>query len=144
MDVNVEFILQFNEIMKECDSVYRKFAKKFGISECGLWIVYTIRLSEPIVQSEICSRIYQSKQTINSSLKKLHEDGYIEMTADIDKRKKLLSLTDKGTELAKRTADAVIAAEGGSLASFSDKERSEFFRLYKKFICNMKKNMEEI
>lgn len=144
MNVNVEFIMQFNEIMKEGDGVYRELARKFGISECALWIIYTLRLSEPIAQSEICSRICQPKQTINSSLKRLHEDGYIQMLADRDKRRKLLRLTEKGAELAQRTADIVIAAENSSLASFSDEERSEFFRMYKKFVSNMKKNMEEI
>lgn len=53
----------FNEIMNENDSIYRKLSKTFGMSECALRVLYTLRVEGgAMLQSEICAYIFQPKQ----------------------------------------------------------------------------------
>ena len=56
-----------------------------------------------MTQSEICSFLYQPKQTVNSSLKKLASEGYIQLSVSGHRSKQIL-LTEKGRELTSQTA----------------------------------------
>ncbi len=61
---------EFNSALKENDDIYRGLSKFYGLSECALWILYTLRVSEtPVTQSDICDVMFQPKQTVNSALR---------------------------------------------------------------------------
>ena len=71
---------QFNaagsRMHKEEDGLYRHLARHFGLSECRLWILYTLEASpEPVTQTELCDYLSLSKQTVNSGLKQLEQEG---------------------------------------------------------------------
>lgn len=127
-------ISELNEIMNENDEVYRDMAKAFGVSDCVLWILYVLReANEPITQSCICSRLYGPKQTVNSALKKMEADGFIELLASKDKRSKLVSLTEKGKSLCSKTADVVISVENKAFSSLSADEQTAFLNAFLKY-----------
>ena len=115
-------MLELNEIMKETDDLYRNLAKKFKMSDCMIWILYILREDDrSVTQSDICNMMYMPKQTVNSSLKKMESEGYIELLNINDKRSKQVCLTEKGVDLANNTVDIIISKENNALSKM-DKE----------------------
>lgn len=137
-----KMLWEYNTIFKENDEVYRCAAKTLGISDCSLWILYTLRTEqEAITQKEICEAFYYPKQTVNSALKKLENEGYIVLSEMTDRRSKQIDLTPKGVKLAEKTADKITEAELASLSGLTDTERETFIELFRKYTGLLKKNM---
>ena len=66
-----EVIAAFNAAINGSEEIYRAVAKLFGLSDCAFWILYYIRQSEEkVTQKDICSFIYQPKQTVHYVLSK--------------------------------------------------------------------------
>ena len=38
---NRDYIFNYNQLQKECDTIYRA-AAKMGLSDCAFWIIYTL------------------------------------------------------------------------------------------------------
>lgn len=138
-------MLELNEIMKETDDLYRNLARKFKISDCMMWILYILREDDRVVtQSDICNMMYMAKQTVNSSLKKMEAEGYIELLNVNDKRSKQVCLTEKGINLANNTVDIVISKENNALSKMDGKEQELLINLFRKFKDLLKDNFTEI
>ena len=118
-----EVLVTFNATINGYEEIYRGVAKSFGLSDCAFWILYFIRQSEEkVTQKDICSFIYQPKQTVHSALKKMVEDGLIEVGDYNGRRHKYVTLTEKGEAFSRKTVDLVLAEE---IAAFEDMEASE-------------------
>ena len=127
-------MLELNEIMKETDDLYRNLAKKFKMSDCMIWILYILREDDrSVTQSDICNMMYMPKQTVNSSLKKMESEGYIELLNINDKRSKQVCLTEKGVDLANNTVDIIISKENNALSKMYKEEQALFINLFKKY-----------
>lgn len=138
-------MLEFNEIMKETDDLYGNLAKKFKMSDCMLWILYILREDDrAVTQSDICNMMYLPKQTVNSSLKKMEANGYIELVNISDKRSKQVCLTEKGIDLANNTVDIVISKENNALSKMDEKEQELLMNLLGKFNNLLKESFSEI
>ena len=138
-------MLELNEIMKETDDLYRNLAKKFKMSDCMIWILYILREDDrSVTQSEICNMMYMPKQTVNSSLKKMEAEGYIELLSINDKRSKQVCLTEKGVDLANNTVDIIISKENNALSKMDKEEQALFINLFKKYKDLLKESFMEI
>lgn len=123
MYTSKEVLAIFNATINGSEEIYRAVAKSFGLSDCAFWILYCIRqLEEKVTQKDICSFIYQPKQTVHSALKKMVEDGLIEVGDYNGKRHKYVTLTEKGEAFSKKTVDLVLVEE---IAIFEDMDVSE-------------------
>lgn len=137
-------LAEYNSIIKEHEDLYRQLAKRFGMSECSFWILYSLReTNTSITQSELCYALSQPKQTINSALKKMQDYGFIELLISQDRRKKYIRLTDKGALLAQETVDKVILLENQTFDTFTEEEQSLFLQLLHKYTDNLKINLSE-
>lgn len=138
-------MLELNEIMKETDDLYRNLAKKFKMSDCMIWILYILREDDrSVTQSDICNMMYMPKQTVNSSLKKMEAEGYIELLNINDKRSKQVCLTEKGVDLANNTVDIIISKENNALSKMDKEEQALFINLFKKYKDILKESFMEI
>ena len=138
-------MLELNEIMKETDDLYRNLAKKFKMSDCMIWILYILREDDrSVTQSDICNMMYMPKQTVNSSLKKMESEGYIELLSINDKRSKQVCLTEKGVDLANNTVDIIISKENNALSKMDKEEQALFINLFKKYKDLLKESFMEI
>ena len=138
-------MLELNEIMKETDDLYRNLAKKFILSDCMIWILYILREDDrSVTQSDICNMMYMPKQTVNSSLKKMESEGYIELLNINDKRSKQVCLTEKGVDLANNTVDIIISKENNALSKMDKEEQALFINLFKKYKDLLKESFMEI
>ncbi len=133
-DKTVKRLTQYNEIMKENDDIYRGFAKEMGLSECAFWILYILRTEDTApVQSAICAWLYEPKQTVNSALKKMEAEGYIDLAPGSDRRSKVILLTEQGIRLCERTVDKMIEMELDALGGMTEQEQGAIIRLFRKY-----------
>ena len=138
-------MIKLNEIMKETDDLYRNLAKKYKMSDCMIWILYILREDDrSVTQSDICNMMYMPKQTVNSSLKKMEAEGYIELLNINDKRSKQVCLTEKGVDLANNTVDIIISKENNALSKMDKEEQALFINLFKKYKDLLKESFMEI
>lgn len=149
MGTEREHLAEYNRLYKENDELYRNAAKALSLSDCAFWILYFLRESgeEPdcgLTQSGICSAIYAPKQTVNSSLKKLEEDGVIELAEGTDRRSKPVCLTEKGMALAGQTVDRVLEAEQRAFGKMTADEQTLFLELFRKYTNLLKTEIKGI
>ncbi len=136
---------EYNSIIKENEGIYHKVAKKNGLSNGAFWILYMMCEEEGnLTQSAVCDAFYQPKQTVNSAIKKLEKEGFVELETVAGRHGKHINFTQKGWKFAEDTIFKVIASEQKALDGLSLKEQEEFFRLFRKFTKLLKENMEEI
>ncbi|MCD7872363.1 MAG: winged helix-turn-helix transcriptional regulator [Clostridiales bacterium] len=136
---------EFNKIIKENDELYHEAAKKFGLPDCAFWIIYSLRDCDSyLTQSEVCNIIYQPKQTVNSALKKLEREGYIEFESASTRRSKYIRLTPLGIAFSRKTIDRVIALEQKALSGLSEAEQNAFMELFRKYTDLFKSSMHNL
>jgi len=140
------YITEYNRLYKTLDDIYRATARRFNLSECALWILYSLSLSEsPMTQKDLCEQMLQAKQSINSSLKRMEEDGLITLRfAENSRKLKIIELTDRGRELAGETSCKIIQAEERAFGRFSAEERTLLFQLLKKNTRLLKEELQHI
>jgi DNA-binding MarR family transcriptional regulator len=126
---------EFNTILKETDAIYSRLARQIGLSDCGFWLMYSIREADgKCTQRELCDQWIMSKQTVNSALKKLEKKGYITLTSSkTDKRIKYITLTDEGIQYAQKTIDIVFGLEKLALEKMSPSERVNMIKTAQKY-----------
>lgn len=143
-----EHLLEYNRLYKENDELYRNAARELGLNDCAFWILYFLwenaEGADGLTQSDICSMIYTPKQTVNSSLKRLEEDGYLRLTEGSDRRSKLVGLTSRGKELAAETVDRVMEAELRAMGKLTEEEQTAFLGLFRKYTDLLKGEIRKI
>ncbi len=128
------WLLELNSLLKENDDLYRSAARRLGVPETALWILYSLRTwPPPVTQTSLCQWMHQPKQTINSALKHMEAQGLIQLSPGGDRRTREILLTEAGAALAERTADQVVQAEERALAGLGPQERESFLLIYRKF-----------
>ena len=93
---------RYYALWKESNIVYEEWAKSHGMSANSLLILEAL-YDGICTQKEISQKWCIPKQTINTILKDLEAQGYLELTAmEQDKRNKQIELTSKGRLFADR------------------------------------------
>lgn len=119
-----EVIFRIKHERKEQNAIYRSAAAKFGLTDTALWVLYCISEHlEDQTQQDLCRRGCYAKQTINTAIIGLAGDGMVELIPISGTRNhKKIHLTQKGRELADRTARKLKAAEENAYARLSEEE----------------------
>ena len=125
-------VQKLHKSYKELDSIYIDYAKNHNLSISSFWILYSInQSSEPLTQAEMCNIWTFTQQTINTSLKNLEKDEYIEFRlSPNNKKNKYIYLTQKGQSLSKEIIIPFIQAEEEAMKTFSEEQQN----LYNRFI----------
>lgn len=130
---------RFNYILGETGAVYHGFAVKLGQSDSIMSILYTLcDVGDGCPISTICFNSGLSKQTVNSSLRKLENEGYITLKR-LNGKSKAVYFTESGKELAVKTAAKILSAENSVFASWKKEEVELFLNLNEKFLRDIKK-----
>ena len=133
--MNVEEVLtRCNRLQLREDELYRSMARSFDMPETTFWVLYSLREPDLNTQAKLCQCLHQSKQSVNSALKRLETDGFVQLEEDPEKRtQKYIRLTLQGEKLAQRSADVVRNAELDTLSHLSDAERETMMRLRERY-----------
>ena len=133
---------EYNSLWKEQNEIYSAAAKRFGLSDSAMWILYFIRLSGgSCSQRYICSAMLQPKKTTNSAIKQLESRGFVELTCENDRRCRLVKLTPDGEKLAQQSSDHVITAERLAMGDLTSAEQRQFIELLRKYNNNLKERL---
>lgn len=130
-----------NQCDKEMDDIYHCYAQKHGLSDASLWILYAIYdATDGITQTDICNCWFFSRQTINTALKGLEQQGIIELVSISGNRKsKNVVFTSSGKIMADQIITPLKEAENQVFAAFSDEENRLFVELSQKRCALMNK-----
>lgn len=130
---------RFNYILGETGAVYHGFAVKLGQSDSIMSILYALcDVGDGCPINMICFYSGLSKQTVNSSLRKLENEGYIYLK-QLNGKSKAVHFTESGKALALNTAAKIINAENSVFASWEKEEVELFLKLNEKFLRDIKK-----
>lgn len=97
----LQSLIRYNRTFKDTDKIYHNFAKNYGLSYCAFWILYLMRETDiQYTQTELCSMLCMPKQTVNSAIKNLTQNGYINFAStENNKKNKIMLLTENGKNL---------------------------------------------
>ena len=135
---------RFNHLIGEIDALYHEAALNFGMPDSAMRVLYTVCVeggSCPI--AEIIRQCGMSKQTLNSALRRLEEEGTIVLQADSGRRKRVC-LTDRGKALAERTVRRLIEVENGIFETWTREERDGYIGLTQRYLDALQKGLEEL
>lgn len=134
---------EYNALWKEQNEIYSAAARRFGLSDSAMWTLYFLRQGGgSCSQKEICSNMFQPKQTVNSTIKQLESRGYVRLSSGDDRRCRTVTLTDEGDRLAQRTSDLVITGERQAIAEFPPEEREQLIALLRKYNQNLRERLK--
>lgn len=133
-----------NLLTSEIDAAYHQAARKMGISNSALSILYIIcNIGDRCLLNDMTHLSAISKQTINSALRKLEAEQILYLEA-VNGRQKRVCLTDKGRLLAQRTAFRLIQFENEIFDSWSKEENELYTELTYRFLTDFQKKMEQL
>ena len=139
---NKEYLAALAGCEKKYDSLYRRAAAAFGLSDCSMWVLYyLLNVEDPLSQQDLIGLMLFPKQTINSAVSGLVGKGYVtlEMIPNTKNRKSVL-LTDEGRAFAEKTVLRMIQAEERAVSEISDIDR--FVSLYAEFFEHLHDEFE--
>ena len=133
-------------IRRKTDDEWNSAINFFGAAKGQFMVIWTLfDFGKPCTQKEICADWYENKQTINSAVKRLIEDGYVDIAPSPENfREKLLTLTEKGKFLAMRTVQKLMTAERNAFGKLSESEQEEAIRISKKHYELLKEEFSKI
>ena len=119
-------LLHWNSLYQQLNEIYRQYATQKGVSETTLWLLYFLcEQGGSCEQRALCRSLLDPPQTVNSSLKKLEQQGLVSLQLVAGSRKnKEVSLTEAGEQL--------MAAEQQSFSDLSEREQLQMLTLMQK------------
>ena len=140
----LQSLIRYNRTFKDTDKIYHNFAKNYGLSYCAFWILYLMRETDiQYTQTELCSMLCMPKQTVNSAIKNLTQNGYINFAStENNKKNKILLLTENGKKFAHNSIDLVLQSEINALKQFSESELELFLSLNEKYSILLRREAE--
>lgn len=111
MDSNYKLVRRIMLATNKIDGVYYLFGKRRGISANKLAFLYALSDGETHSQKEISDEWLMPRTTVNSTVKQLLAEGYIEFCYEGRKKEKALRLTDVGKAFAEDLFAGIFNAE---------------------------------
>ena len=143
-EIITEEMKRFNYLTTEIYATYHEVALKLGLSDSAMLILYTIcNNGESCMLNDICKLSGTSKQTINSSLRKLESEGIVYLERANGRRKKVC-LTVKGKDLTNNTVVRLIKIENEIFCLWTKTERDTYIQLSQKYLTTFKDKIEKL
>ncbi len=140
-----ELILTMGCHEKQFNALYRELASEFSISDCGLWVLYYVLITdEGISQQELQELMMFPKQTINSAVSALVKKGliWLEVIPGTKNRKKIL-LTEKGKVFTDRTVSKILNAEISSVKKLGVEKMQQYLILQEEYLKILQEQFRE-
>ena len=125
------------------DNVYSTFPKSCGLSEAEYWSLLLI--DEGVAtQSQISSRLFLSRQTLNSAFKQLQRKGLIRLEPYAqNQRSKQALLTEDGKSFVKRYVMQMHRLEERAWQQLQAQEQEVLTTLIRKFSSLIQKELRD-
>lgn len=122
-------------------ALYDEYAKRNGMLMKTLLVVNVLFYAkEGMTQKSICSRTFQSKQTVNLIIQNLLKEAYVTVEERKEnKREKLVRMTDAGRAYCERVVRHITWAEDMAMSMFTAREQKQLIDLSRTFTENLAK-----
>jgi len=118
------FFYDFGRALYNVDSFYDEFAKKSNVSSALLWVLYALNDGKPHTQIEISNDWELPKTTVNTVIKEIQKDGYVELVPIKGKRREMsIVLTESGKKFADNVLSDLYEKEAEVFKSLSTEEQ---------------------
>ena len=135
---------EFDRLNNAIDELYHEIAAMQGLSDSAYAILQAILvLGNGCTQTEIYKYTLLNKQTVNSSVKRLSQNGLIELQAGVGRELKIY-LSAKGDTLVKEKILPIEQAENEVFEEMTDKEHQELLRLVEKYLKSFRNKIEKL
>ena len=119
-----EFFYDFGRALYRVDSFYDEFAKQSNVSSALLWVLYALNDGNPHTQIEISNDWELPKTTVNTVIKEIQKDGYVELVPIKGKRREMsIVLTESGKKFADNVLSDLYKKEAEVFKSLSSEEQ---------------------
>lgn len=133
---------RYNHLHGEIEATYHDSSLKLGISDSVSKILYTIcSVGDSYLLNDICRNTGLSKQTVNSAIRNLENDGIIYLEA-VNGKSKRVCLTEKGKQFAANTAFRLIEIENAIFESWTTNDVQVYLELTQRFLTSLKEKIE--
>lgn len=140
----IDKVQKVNSLANELDAIYHLAARRLGISDSALIVLYEINeKGDGCLLHDVCVGSGISKQTINSALRKLEADDILYLENDKGKAKRVF-LTQKGKEYIAVTAVRLREAECNAFNDWTENELELYFKLNEKYNESFKKEIDKM
>lgn len=137
------FFRMLGEAVYRVDSAYDVFSKNAGIKANMLWLLSALNDGQKHTQSQICWDWNYPRTTVNTLVKELEQQGYVELIPVAGTRRELyIELTEAGKAYADKILKQVYEAEEELFRRFSEQHDTEFVtrlnafsNVMKEFFC---------
>ena len=137
-------IHKINYLAAELDALYHQASLKIGMADSVMCVLYAIHENgESCLLSDIYKQSGISKQTVNSAIRKLEDDGILYLEQYKGKAKMVL-LTDKGKQYVSETVSRLCEAEIAALETWTDAEIDTHISLLEKYVTSFKAQAEKL
>ncbi len=139
-----EKLRRYNYMSSEINALYHDAAVKMGISDSVQSILYVVcENGGNCLQSEIYKQANISRQTINSAIRKLEQEGIVYLEQGIG-RNTIVCLTDKGKAVADEKARPILDIEKEIFGEWTEEEVCTYLRLTEKYLNTLKQKFERL
>lgn len=139
-----EKIHRIDYLITETNALYHEAALKLGVSDSVMRVLYTIYDNgKSCLLSDVYKRSGIRKQTVNSAIRKLEEDGVIYLE-QYKGKSKMICITDSGKELLRQTAGRLYEVERLALACCTDEEVAAHIRLLEKYAESLRTQVQRL
>ncbi len=132
-----------NHTLGQINGVYHDVSVKMGISDSVMDILYGILCEgNGCNQSLLYKNSGLGKTTVNSAIRKMEKEGLLYLKPG-DGRNTRVFLTDKGYELADRTAGRLMRMEEELFLSWTEQDRSLYLSLMQRYLEQFARKVQE-
>ena len=142
MDKNYKTVRRIWHLMNNIDGVYYYLSRNAGINENSLTLLYALDDGMPHSQKEISDEWLIPRTTINSIIKTMICDGYVEFCEEQHKKEKQLILTKIGHDYAEHLLGDIYAIEERAIRKTLTAYSSEFVAALEDFSNNLYEEFE--
>lgn len=109
--LTLQAVAAINELYRRTDELYHEVARGMGLPDCAFEIMYSLWEHDGLTQAQLRKTSFSTKQTVSSSIKRLCEEGLVEVRVGRD-------------EDASGHASACSRASGGEGSHANDRTRT--------------------
>ena len=129
---------RYNYLVGEIDATYHEISTRLGLSDSVMRILYTIcDNGTDCPLQKICRLTGLSKQTINSALRKLENEGVIYLEP-LGPKNKNVCLTESGKRMAEQTAGRIMMMENAIFASWPREDMERYVALTETYLQDLR------
>lgn len=134
MDVYTLF-LEYMRLSHRIDEFYHELAQRQGLSDSAFAVLWSIlELGEGCGQKDVCRQFCMTKQTVNSSVRKLAAEGILTLQEGAGREMRIY-LTDRGRALAQERVVPAMEAERRAAEAVTEEEWRTLMRLGERWIA---------